>query len=92
MTEQLDVFEELDAANGFDGWVETLPCPPWPVTTEELARRCGHNVELMDRVLCEEEKRGNVERDGNGWRISKAFLQDYGRAFAHLSLEVEEAA
>jgi hypothetical protein len=27
--EQLEIVEELEAAEGFDEWLDSLPCPPW---------------------------------------------------------------
>jgi Holliday junction resolvase RusA-like endonuclease len=35
--EQLDLEEALDQLEGFDGWIESLPCPPWAERVEAAA-------------------------------------------------------
>jgi hypothetical protein len=84
--EQLSVLVELDAAEGLDPWIDSLPCPPWPLTAADLARRAGCHVETMKKILVDEEKRGHVVRDGNGWRATDGFQAQFGRGFKDMTL------
>jgi hypothetical protein len=94
VNEQLNLLDAIDEAGGFDEWIPVLPCPPWPLTTAELARRAGCNAKRMETVLRDEERRGHVARDGEGWRVTPSFLHEFGRGFRDFALgsSVEDAA
>jgi len=68
------------------------------LTAAELAARgCSHSrwardgADYLERLMCEDEQRGIVERDGTGWRLTSLGRQLVG-TFGEIPIEDSVAA